>query len=141
MFDLLANALISMGTFLQQATTGSPEVDSIVSIIMSVVALGGLIIGFMKIFPQTRKYGQMLDAGYQKIVESEEMVGRVAKAIVETVPEVKEPLKKHGADLDYIDKRIKTGLEQLGQFRVTTVSGNKRASTVEDLPREDKSVF
>jgi len=140
MFDLLANALISMGTFLQQATTGSPEVDSIVSIIMSIVALGGLIIGFMKIFPQTRKYAQMIDAGYQKVVEEQEMVGRVAKAVVETVPEVKESLKKHGADLDYIDKRIKTGVQQLEQFRTTTVTGNKRASSI-DLPREDKSVF
>ena len=141
MFDMLANFVIEAATMMKQATTGSPELDSIVSIVLAVGAIAGVIGTFMSQFQKTKHMGQMLDTFSQKTVENEEVIRRGLTAVNEAVPEVTSGLKKYGADLEYINQRVTKGKEQLEFFRDVAVKGSSRADNVTELPREDKKVF
>lgn len=140
MFDLIGQAFVSMGTFLQQATTGSPELDSIVSIVIAVAAIGGVIAEILKRSEKTRKYGQMIDTFAQKTVENEEMLYRGMAAVKTAIPEIEEPLKKHSATLETLKNRTTVGAEQLEILRALALGDKERAKTVE-MPREKEPVF
>ncbi len=140
MFDLLGQALINLGTFLQQTTTGSTPVDSIVSIVLAVASIAGVIGAFMKMVPSFRKYGVMVDTFSQKTVENEEMLRRVGAATQEMFPEIKDVLKKHGAELEYLAERGTAGAGQLELLRNQTLDRKSRANAV-SMPRESKKVF
>ena len=94
MFDLIGQAFINLGTFLQQTTTGSTPVDNIVSIVLAVASIAGVIGAFMKMTPAFRKYGIMVDTFSQKTVENEEMLRRVGAATAEMFPEIKDLSKE-----------------------------------------------
>lgn len=140
MFDLLGQAFVNFGTMLQQTTTGSTEIDSIVSIVLAVAAIGGVIATFMKMVPSFHKYGVMMDTFSQKTVENEEMLRRVGTAVVEVIPEVKDPLKKYGADLAYLEERVIKGQGQLELTRDLALKLKDRAHSTQ-MPREAKPVF
>jgi hypothetical protein len=136
MFDLIGQAFISLGTFLQQATTGSTELDSIVSIVIAVAAIAGTIGGIIRSINKDSKIGQYLDTIGQKSVENEEMLYRGMAAVKTAVPEIEEPLKKHGASLEYLKKRTSVGAEQLQVLRDLVLKDKERAKNV-DMPREE----
>jgi hypothetical protein len=140
MFDLIGQAFINLGTFLMQTTTGSTPVDNIVSIVLAVASIAGVIGAFLKMVPSFRQYGVMMDTFSQKTVENEEMLRRVGAATAEMVPEIKESLKKHGADLEYLAERTTAGAGQLELLRNQTLGRKARANAV-SMPRESKKVF
>jgi hypothetical protein len=140
MFDLIAQAFINLGTFLQQTTTGASDIDNLVSIVIAIASIAGVIGAFLKMVPGFRKYGIMIDTFSQKGVENEEMVRRVAAATAEMFPEMKEVLKKHGAELEYLAERTTKGAGQLDLLKAQTLGQKSRANTVA-MPRESKKVF
>lgn len=141
MFDLIGQAFVTAGTFLQQATTGNVEIDNIVSIVIAIAAIAGVIGSVLKSVNKDSKLGQMLDTAFQKSVENEEMLYRIGGAVVTAIPEVEEPLKKHGAGLDYLKKRVTVGAEQLQTLRdIALPKDSERAKSVE-MTREEKTVF
>ena len=141
MFDLIGQAFISFGTFLQQSSTGNTQIDSIVSIVLAVGAIGGVAASVVKSVNKDSRLAVMLDTFSQKSVENEEIIRRVAKAVVDVVPEVEEPLKKHGADLKYQEERVVKGNGQLAALRDLSIKDKERAKHLVQLPRETKPVF
>lgn len=140
MFEFIIQPLMNLGNMLMQTSTGSTEIDSIVGIVLAVAAIAGVIGSFFKLFEKTHKYGVMMDTFSQKTVENEEMLRRVGSAVVETVPEIEPHLKKHGAELAYLEERINKGRGQLELTRDLALKLKDRASSTQ-MPRESKPVF
>ena len=140
MFEFVIQPLMTLGNMIMQTSTGSPEADSIVAIIIAVAAIAGVAAEFLKRMDKTKKLGQMLDTFSQKGVENEEMMYRVASALRTAVPEIDDHLKKYGADLAYMKNRVTTGSEQLEILRALVLKEKERARQVE-MPRESTSVF
>lgn len=132
---------MSLGSMIMQASSGSPELDSIVNIVVSVGIIAGVVGTFLKMRGDTHKYGQALDVFSQKTVENEEVMKRIGKAVVETVPEVESHLKKYGAEIAYLEKRTKVGADQLTAIRDTVLPKSSQRATAMDIPREEKAVF
>ena len=140
MFDLIGQAFINLGNLIQQTTTGSTELDSVVSIILAIAAIAGVIGTFIKQVNKDSKLGQYMDTFSQKTVENEEMLRRVGAAVTDTIPEIKDPLKKYGADLLYLEDRVEKGQRQLELMRDLALKQKERAAAV-DMPREKQTVF
>lgn len=130
-----------LGDVIMQTSTGSASLDSIASILLSVGIIAGVIAGFLKQSDKTKKYGQMLDTFSQKVVENDELTRRGFQAVVATVPEVNDTLKKYDAPLDYWDKRVKVSVEQLTDLRDVALPNPKERATAANIPREAKAVF
>jgi hypothetical protein len=141
MFEFIIEPFMSLGSMVMQTTTGSPELDSVISIVISVGIIAGVVGKFLMLRSDTHKYGQMLDTFSQKTVENEEMMKRIGKAVVETIPEVKEPLKKYGAEIEYMEKRTTVGADQLTTLRDIVLPKDSQRATAANIQREDKAVF
>lgn len=140
MFEFIIEPMMNLGTMIMQTSTGNSDIDNIVAIILAVAAIAGVAGSFFKMFDKSKKVGAMLDTFSQKTVENEEMMYRVGSAVRTVIPEIEEPLKKHGADLTYLKSRVTTGAEQLELLRALALKEKERARSV-NMPRESTPVF
>jgi transaldolase len=115
-------------------TTGNPQIDSIVAIILAIGSIAGLIGHFLSTQTRFKRQGQYMTTFGQKTVEQEQNIAAIGNAVVGASPEVAAKLAEQGKTLDELRRRAEIAEAQLKKLS-SNIPESAQADNKEDLPR------